>query len=107
MKNIVTLSIVSIFATLVLVGCTTANYSPESHSGSVHNQNLTQEKIHKIIKSVGEKDGWNMTEFKSNALIAEKTDGDNSKSVTITFDKHSFDITPHDSDLEDAIRDAL
>ena len=107
MKNIVTLSIVSIFTTLVLVGCSAANNSPESHSGTVHNKNLTQEKVHKIIKSAGKEDGWIMTEFKNNALIAEKADGDNSKAVTITFDKHSFDITPQDSDLEDAISDAL
>ena len=107
MKNIVTLSVVSIFTTLVLVACSGANYSPESHSGSIHNKNFTQGKIHKIIKSVGKKEGWNMTEFKNNALIAEKADGDSSKSVTITFDKHSFDVTPHDSDLEDAIREVL
>jgi len=107
MKNIVTLSIVSLFTTLVLVGCSAANHSPESHSGTIDNKNLTQKKIHKIIKSAGEEDGWIITEFKSNALIAEKLDGDNSKSVTITFDKHSFDITPQDSDLEDAISDAL
>ena len=107
MKNIVTLSIVSIFTTLILVGCSAKSSSPESHSGTMSNKNLTQEKVHKIIKSAGEQNGWIMTEFKSNALIAEKADGDDSKSVTITFDKHSFDVEPSNSDLEDAISDAL
>jgi len=106
MKNIITLSIVSALTSLILVGCSTMTSSSESHSGAVH-KNLTQEKIHDIIKAAGEESGWIMTEFKSNALIAEKANGDSSKSVTVTFDKHSFDVTPANSELENAISDAL
>jgi len=107
MKHIITLSIASIFTSLLLVGCSATTSSPEAHTGTVHGKHMTQEKVHKIIKQAGEESGWIMTEFKSNALVAEKPDGDASKSVTITFDKHSFDIEPANGELEDAINDAL
>jgi hypothetical protein len=112
MKNIVTLSIVSIFTTLVFVGCSATSPSVESHSseshlGTTNNENLTQKKVHNIIKYVGEENGWIMTEFKNNVILGEKPNGNDSKAVTITFDESSFDISPSDSDLESAISDAL
>ena len=107
MKNFITLSIISIITTLTFVACSAKTSGPESHSGTMHNKNLTQEKVHNIIIKAGEEDGWKMTEFKSNTVIAEKMNGSVSKSVTITFDKSSFDISPPDSDLADAIGDAL
>ena len=107
MKNIVKLSIVSIFTSLILVGCSATSSSPESHSGTMHNKNLTQEKVGKIIKTAGEENGWIMTEFKNNALLAEKISGEKATSVTIKFDKHSFDVSPANSELENIISDAL
>ena len=107
MNHIITLSIASIFTSLILVGCSATTSSPESHTGTVHNKNLTQEKVHNIIKTAGKENGWIMTEFKSNTLLAEKIDNGDSKSLTIKFDKSSFDIEPSNSELEDAINDAL
>lgn len=106
MRKVITLSIASALSTLLLVGCG-ATTSPEVHTGEIHNKHMTQEKIHKIVKEAGENSGWKMTEFKSNTMIAEKIDGDNSTSLTVTFNKGSFDITPANSDLEDAINSAL
>jgi len=106
MRKVITLGIASALSALVLVGCGAA-ISPEAHTGETHNKHMTQEKIHKIIKKAGENNGWKMTEFKSNAIIAEKIDGDDSTSVTVTFNKGSFDIAPANSDLEDAINSAL
>jgi len=106
MRKVITLGIASVLSALVLVGCGAAT-SPETHTGEIHNKHMTQEKIHKIIKKAGEDNGWKMTEFKSNTMIAEKIDGDHSTSVTVTFNKGSFDISPTNSDLEDAINSAL
>ena len=47
-----------------------------------------------------------MTEFKSNAIIAEKI-GENSESTTVTFGKDYIDITPPNSELESILEDAL
>ncbi|MEA3330084.1 MAG: hypothetical protein U9Q29_00115 [Campylobacterota bacterium] len=119
MKRAITLGVVSIISSLILVGCSgTSPSASEStsvtvradakHSGWTQiNANITQEKLHTLIKTAGEKDGWKMTEFKSNAIIAEKTDGDDTTAVTISFDKHSFTTNPKNSDLEDVISDAL
>lgn len=107
MKKIIALSIVSLFGSLLLIGCGSSNPSPEAHTGTVHSKHLTQEKVHDIILKAGKNDGWIMTKFKSNTLLAEKPDGDNSKSVVIVFDRHSFDITPPNSGLESEINDAL
>jgi len=72
----------------------------EEHSSDIH---LSQEKFHKIIMSAGEKNGWIMTQFKSNRIIAEKMQKNNSLAVTITFNKSSFTIVPANSELEGAI----
>ena len=68
---------------------------------------MSQKKIHALIKSAGEKDGWRMTEFKKNAILADRTNGDDLISTTVYFDKNSFTTSPKNSDLEDAISDAL
>ena len=115
MKRIITLGVVSILSSFVLVGCGSDSPSPsglhdgygqESEWTTVHT-GLSQKKIRNIIKDAGEKDGWRMTEFKKNAILADKTDGDDLISTTVYFDKNSFTTDPENSDLEDAIGDAL
>ena len=64
---------------------------------------LTQAQMYKGIKNAAEKEGWDTTEFKSNALIAEKTTEDNTVAVTITFSKSEFFISPENIDLNNAI----
>ena len=43
------------------------------------------ETLHDAIMKAGKKNGFKMTEFKSNAIVAEKADGDDSASATVTF----------------------
>jgi len=104
MKKVITLGLVSALSTILLVGCGSATPSPEA-SVKIHNGYMTQEKVHKIIKQAGEEAGWKMTEFKSNTMIAEKIGA--GETVTVTFNKSTFDISPSNSDLESAISDAL
>ena len=68
---------------------------------------LSQTEMHDTIKNTAEKEGWNTTEFKSNALIAEKMTEDNSIAVTITFSKSEFFISPENIDLQNAINNTL
>ncbi len=68
---------------------------------------LTQTQMHDTVKNVAQKEGWNTTEFKSNAFIAEKTLEDNSISVTITFSESEFSISPENIDLQNAINSTL
>ena len=118
MKKIITIGLISALSTFLLVGCggsTPDANDPESHTlelGSTsatgkHVCKYSQEDIYKMIKAAGEKDGWKMTEYKSNAFIAEKIDGDNAESVTVTFHGHSLDIEPENNDLKDTLSAAL
>lgn len=68
---------------------------------------LTQAQMHNSIKNAAKTDGWNTTKFKNNALIAEKTIEDNSISVTITFSKSEFSISPENIGLQNAINATL
>ncbi len=107
MKKIMRLGAISLFTTFLLIACSTLAPSGESHSGTIHKQNMTMEKIHDTIKIACEQKAWNVTEFKANTILVEKFDGASTKSVTIKFDKHSFDISPANSELNDAITAAL
>ncbi|MNN97170.1 hypothetical protein D3C81_2162810 [compost metagenome] len=64
-------------------------------------------KVHKLILKAGEENGWRMTKFKDNELIAEKEEDGTMKAVTITFSENYFDISPKDSDLQNAIEKEL
>ena len=68
---------------------------------------LTHTQMYNTVKTVAENEGWNTTKFKINALIAEKTSENDSVSVTVTFSKFEFSISPENSDLQNAINSAL
>ena len=106
MKKVIILGLVTSLSVLLLSGCG-GEPSPEAHTGMIEKQHMTQEKVQSIIKQAGEDAGWIMTEFKSNALIAEKLDGDNAEAVTIKFSKSSYDLQPENSELESIIDEAL
>ncbi len=116
MKKLVTLSLVSAVTALVFIGCGGSTPEPSAPQSShdaktadntFFSKHLTMEKAHKVILTAGEEAGWKMTEFKSNAIIAEKTDGEETTAVTISFNSDSFDINPENSDLADAISKAV
>ena len=67
----------------------------------------TQSKIHNAIINAGEKNGWIMTKFKNNAVIAEKFIEDKSLSVTVKFDQSSFSVLPANSELEGVLATVL
>ncbi len=102
MKKTITLSVLSALGSLLLVGCTAATSELSSGHGT-HKTELSHQDIHHTIKTAGEKAGWRMTEFRRDSMIAEKGDDVS----TVTFSGTSFKVEPKNSNLEDAIEDAL
>ena len=102
MKKTAILTFASALSTLLLIGCSATTATPPSEHGAVKTEQ-TQESMHHTIEAAGKKAGWRMTEFRGNAMIAEK-DGN---VVTIKFDRSSFHTEPKNDELEDAIEDML
>jgi maltose-binding protein MalE len=106
MKKVIILGLVTSLSIVLLSRCG-GEPSPESRTGTIEKQHMTQEKVQERIKKAGEDAGWIMTEFKSNALIAEKIDGDNAIAINVKFTDSSYDINPENSELKSIIEDAL
>ena len=67
----------------------------------------TQEEMHKLIKSLATNNGWDITEFKSNTLIAEKVENDNSISLSILFDNSSYSLSVENKELNTILDNGL
>jgi len=67
----------------------------------------TQEEMGRAISSSAENNGWDITKFKSNTLIAEKVENENSISVTVIFDNSSFSLSPENKELYTILSDSL
>ncbi len=100
MKNTIQWGVCTLLASFLLVGCATT--SGVSSDAIAHKTVSTQE-MHDIIKKAAEQDGWRMTEFRGNSMIAEK-DG---VVTTVTYKNAGITIDPENSSLEDTIEDAL
>jgi len=81
-----------------------SNSAVEEHTS--HSE-LSQEEMAKVIKKVGEDSGWVMTAFKLNAIIAEKITQKETIAVTVNFSSGSFDITPVNEELKNALKNAF
>ena len=109
MKKILITATGFLLSSLLLVSCSATNgVDVDSKTAEfTHFKEMPLKKVHKLIVEAGEEDGWRMTEFKENELIAEKTEDGKTKAVTIHFSKDYFAVDPNDSDLEDAIEEKL
>jgi len=98
MKKMVTMTLVTAISTLLLVGCNTTKgaVAPEdSRSGGYEYPlpaHTDKSKLHDAIIQAGKDKGWIITEFKSNALVAEKICGERSASATIKFNGENLAI---------------
>ena len=109
MKKILILGATVLLSSLLFVSCSsTSGPGVDAKTADyTYFEDMPLTKVHKLIVEAGEENGWRMTEFKENELIAEKTDDGETKAVTVEFSEHYFHLTPDDSDLEDAIEDKL
>jgi len=105
MQKMIKLTLATATAVLLLTGCGGGNTqtSDESMSGGseLHIEgHTTNKKLHEAIMKAGEAQGLKMTAFKSNAIIAERADGDNSAVATITFSKDKVIIMEESGDID-------
>jgi len=115
MKKILSITIISAVALIFSAGCMGGSTAtPETHDTKVSKEALyvnthDNKKVAHAIKKAGEKTGWKITEFKSNEVIAEKTDDGKTISSTIKFSEGHIEFSDNDatSDLRDAIEDEL
>ena len=104
MKKLLTITLASTLSIFLLTGCSSNKTTAEdSMSGGIemtlegHHSNKS---IQQAIIKVGEEHGWKITEFKSNAVIAEKIDGDNTASATVTFDNDKIIVMDESGDID-------
>ena len=81
--------------------------SPELKLGHVTIQDLSQKQVRNRILKAGRKNGWIMTKFGGNAVIAENIGESDDFSTTVTFDTNSFNIDPANSELQNILKDSL
>ena len=113
MIKMITAASILMIILLFTGGCSSKEERVESiesiEKSTVIKRPLNQKELRQAIMAGGKDAGWRMTEFKSNAVIAESLDEDFSLTVTIYFDNKGFYFMPEGNipDLSDAIKKRL
>ncbi|MDD2653191.1 MAG: hypothetical protein PHX44_09105 [Sulfurimonas sp.] len=122
MNKVISVAAISIVAAMLTTGCSVkSSVSSDANMGAHVNEDagicktaiyighLDSKSALEAIGKAGKKEGWRMTEFKSNALIAEKVIDGTMRSTTVSIAKEhitcSKDNIPQ-SEL-DALRAAI
>ncbi len=106
MKTLTSKVLISLSTIFMLSACSMTGTSPEDHT-NITKENLTQKKVATLITEAAEENGWRVTPFQYNALIAEKVGDASTQAVTITFSTDSFELSPANSDLQEILSEAL
>ena len=110
MKKRLTVSIIAFVTTLFVVGCASGSTGVGENKGVEYEhikKEMTLKEVHDTIAESARAQGWRVTEFKENVLIAEKMGGDTTTAVTISFAKDRFTLSPENDDLEHILEEAL
>ncbi|MFT5835674.1 MAG: hypothetical protein ACI9RG_000567 [Sulfurimonas sp.] len=114
MNKILSITLISAVSIVLYTGCGGNSPSAEDRDVRISEDALyvkthDSKKIIHAIEKAGAETGWKITEFKSNEVIAEKTDGDKTISSTVKFHGGYVDFSDNSetSDLRDAIEDEL
>ncbi len=114
MKKILSLSLISALTLVLSTGCNSTSGSPSAHDPSVSSDAIyvnthDNEKILHAIEKAGEENGWTITKFKINEVLAEKNEGENSISSSIKFSNGHIEFSNDEaaSDLSSDIEEAL
>ncbi len=101
MKKMVKITLASAVSLLLLAGCSAGGIQTTNGGYKLTLKGHTKtEAVHDAIIKAGEETGLKMTEFKSNAIIAERTDGDDSASATVTFTNDKIIIMQETGDID-------
>ena len=109
MKRLINIALASTVVILLSTGC--GNSNTNSNTNNVADtvnvgteltlqSHTTSKKLHEAIIKAGSAKGLKMTEFKANAIIAEKVTGDSSSSATVTFNNEQVVITKESKDFD-------
>lgn len=109
MKKILTLSLISALTLVLSTGCNSTHGDPSVSADALYVNTHDNKKILHAIEKAGEENGWKITEFKSNEVIAEKTDDGETVSSSIKFQDGHIEFSNDDaaSDLSSDIEEAL
>ncbi len=105
MKKMVKITLASAVSLLLLAGCSAGSTQTagESMSGGYEltlKGHTKTEAVHDAIIKAGEETGLKMTEFKANAIIAERVNGGDSASATVTFTNDKIIIMEETGDID-------
>ncbi len=113
MKKILKIGLIGCVASILMSGCAN-NYLNSNNSYDVKSdeyiyikKDFSASNIQHIIMDIGTKNGWRMTEFKSNEIIAENKSDANLEAISIHFTNKYFFTRPKNDDLEEIIENAL
>lgn len=112
MKKIISLTLISSVALLLTTGCGGSGPSadPSISENALYTNMHNNEKLLKVIHKAGSASGWKITDFKSNMVVAEKVDGDNTYASTLKFNDGHVEFEnaegTSDGDIDD-LRDAI
>ena len=109
MKKIVSLSLISALTLVLSTGCNSTHGDPSVSEDALYVNTHDNEKILHAIEKAGKANGWKITEFKSNEVVAEKTDDGETVSSSIKFQEGHIEFSNDEaaSDLSDDIEEAL
>ncbi len=104
MNKMIKITLAATVSMFLMTGCGGGNIqtSESSMSGGTEltlQSHTKTETVHDAVMKAGEKLGLTMTEFKSNAIIAEKS-GDNGASATVTFTNDKIIIMDETGDID-------
>ncbi len=104
MNKMIKIALAATVSMFLMTGCGGGNIqtSESSMSGGTEltlQSHTKTETVHDAVMKAGEKLGLTMTEFKSNAIIAEKS-GDNGASATVTFTNDKIIIMDETGDID-------
>jgi len=109
MKKILSLSLITALTLVLSSGCNSTLGDPSVSVDALYVNTHDNEKIFHAIEKAGEANGWKITKFKNNEVIAEQTNDGDTISSSIKFqDGHiEFSNSAAASDLSSDIEDAL
>ncbi len=107
MKKLLKIITTLLFGILVMTSCASNSVKPDSKNITFFKTHLSKKEIRNTIMNIGTKNGWYMTQFNDNKVIAEKIDGTTSTVVTVTYNKDSYYLKPNNSNLQNILDSVL
>jgi hypothetical protein len=107
MKNILKVSLIGCAASILMSGCVSSNLAVNNNGHISANKEISKAKLYDDIMEAGSKNGWRMTEFKANEIIAENTSDKNAEAVSIHLKDGYFFTRPNNDELNKIITEAL